>query len=707
MNGAETIPQLPQAVGLVGPEMIEVVQGGVSARTTVRQIAALGGPTGPLGPTGPTGPAGTLGNTGPTGPTGTEGPTGPGGPSGGPTGPTGVAGPTGPSGTGPTGPSVTGPTGPTGATGPSGTGPTGPTGIVGPTGPTGPPGTAAQIAALTTTVTTSPVLFSLEQTTAEQAAGVTPTNYSYAPGNVLRYGADPSGVADSTTAFQQAHNSNNSIFVPAGQWLLNQTTVGTIFTVKKSNFSMIGVGPESQLIHTASGVVTGTQGVIQITPSTGTISNLYFANFRITGPTPNNGTAANSTNRMQGMSFQDNVSTNQILDVQVENVIVENMEMACFGLGGVTSLSCQRIRFYECVARFSRQDGFNDYANNTDIVWEDCHAHDLDGFGHEHGSARVVIDGGTVRRCGQSGIGLEYEASPVAANRRVITNIAISDITSAFYTNQPGISLGQLENPYNTEISNCSISRTGGHGIIVTNSGLSQIDILNNRIYDVGGGATNTFGVYMDNVMSNCSILANKIATVSAGYAMTVGIVCAGAGAATNLIQGNDIEGASTQKISANAPTRVFRSILPNLQNSGGTGNTGGTETTLMSFNVPANTLEVVNQSIKITAWGACASNANAKRVRIYFASTVICDTTAIVANGNSWRLEATIAVATSSIMETNSSGQFNNAVQPAATVQTGSQSFTISNLIKVTGQGVATNDVTESGLLIEFPETY
>jgi hypothetical protein len=50
MNGAETIPQLPQTIGLVGPEMIEVVQGGVSARTTVRQIANLGGPTGPTGP---------------------------------------------------------------------------------------------------------------------------------------------------------------------------------------------------------------------------------------------------------------------------------------------------------------------------------------------------------------------------------------------------------------------------------------------------------------------------------------------------------------------------------------------------------------------------------------------------------------------------------------------------------------------------------
>ena len=139
-----TIPNLPMATSLSGAEQLEIVQAGVSRRTTITAVgnAIPIGPTGPFGPTGPTGPSG----TGPTGPTGSAstvaGPTGPSGT--GPTGPTGaastVAGPTGPTGTGPTGPTgaasaVAGPTGPTG------TGPTGPTGaastVAGPTGPTG------------------------------------------------------------------------------------------------------------------------------------------------------------------------------------------------------------------------------------------------------------------------------------------------------------------------------------------------------------------------------------------------------------------------------------------------------------------------------------------------------------------------------------------------------------------------------------------
>jgi hypothetical protein len=209
-----TIPMLTQAVGLIGDEQLEIVQAGASARCTVLQIANLGGPTGPPG-VGPTGPTGILGPTGPsgsgpTGPTGpASGPTGPLGPTGpsgtGPTGPTGAgaAGPTGPTGTGPTGPAggigALGPTGPMGITGPTGTGPTGPTGVggltgsAGPIGPTGPPQTQAGLGALL-----------YPRTTAEVAAGVTPSNLVYPTLCLERYGADPTGFSASDTAFAQA-----------------------------------------------------------------------------------------------------------------------------------------------------------------------------------------------------------------------------------------------------------------------------------------------------------------------------------------------------------------------------------------------------------------------------------------------------------------------------------------------------------------------
>ncbi len=129
------ISELTASAGLSGPELVEIVQLGVSKRTTIQQILDQ---TGTVGATGATGPNGVTGATGPTGPTGV-----------GTTGVTGVTGPTGPTGTGVTGETgVTGLTGAQGASGPAGVtgaggsaGVTGPTGIAGATGATGSAGT--------------------------------------------------------------------------------------------------------------------------------------------------------------------------------------------------------------------------------------------------------------------------------------------------------------------------------------------------------------------------------------------------------------------------------------------------------------------------------------------------------------------------------------------------------------------------------------
>jgi len=139
------ISELTASAGLTGPELVEIVQGGVSKRASIQQIldktgtiGATGatGPTGPVAATGPTG-VGITGVTGATGPTGTTG-VGTTGVTGatGPTGSTGVAGATGSQGTaGSTGASgATGVTGPIGVTGATGVGTTGASGAAGGTG---------------------------------------------------------------------------------------------------------------------------------------------------------------------------------------------------------------------------------------------------------------------------------------------------------------------------------------------------------------------------------------------------------------------------------------------------------------------------------------------------------------------------------------------------------------------------------------------
>ena len=72
----------------------------------------------------------------------------------------------------------------------------------------------------------------MQQTAAEIAAGVTPTNYAYAPGDARRYGAKGDGVTNDTVALQnmfavciKAANSNGPLFdgyIPAGTYLINE-----------------------------------------------------------------------------------------------------------------------------------------------------------------------------------------------------------------------------------------------------------------------------------------------------------------------------------------------------------------------------------------------------------------------------------------------------------------------------------------------------
>ena len=99
-----------------------------------------------------------------------------------------------------------------------------------------------------------PVIY--PQTAQELAASVTPTNYIYPPGNVLRYGADPSGALDATAAFNQATFSTtpysltgllSDVFVPPGTYLIN----GTVYVRKGQRLH--GVFNGSYIVANSSG----------------------------------------------------------------------------------------------------------------------------------------------------------------------------------------------------------------------------------------------------------------------------------------------------------------------------------------------------------------------------------------------------------------------------------------------------------------------
>jgi len=86
--------------------------------------------------------------------------------------------------------------------------------------------------------------FKYVRTPAEIAAGVTPTNYQYEPGDVRRYGADSSGVSDSATALNAAisqaqQTGGRLVRIPAGIFL-----IGSKISVPAS-VMVIGEGPQT------------------------------------------------------------------------------------------------------------------------------------------------------------------------------------------------------------------------------------------------------------------------------------------------------------------------------------------------------------------------------------------------------------------------------------------------------------------------------
>lgn len=63
------------------------------------------------------------------------------------------------------------------------------------------------------------------QTAVELSAGITPTNYAYPFGNVLRYGAKNDGVTDNTVAMTVAHSMGINIYYPAGTYKFTYVTI--------------------------------------------------------------------------------------------------------------------------------------------------------------------------------------------------------------------------------------------------------------------------------------------------------------------------------------------------------------------------------------------------------------------------------------------------------------------------------------------------
>lgn len=93
-------------------------------------------------------------------------------------------------------------------------------------------------------------------------------------GNVLRYGADPTGATDSTTAIQNAINQNGRVYLPQGTYL-----VGTLFYPNQIGFTFVGDGPNVTILQAKN----PNAPVLQKVQTAGVLNEGYFGFFSVKG----------------------------------------------------------------------------------------------------------------------------------------------------------------------------------------------------------------------------------------------------------------------------------------------------------------------------------------------------------------------------------------------------------------------------------------
>lgn len=141
--------------------------------------------------------------------------------------------------------------------------------------------------------------------------------------------------------------------------------------------------------------------------------------------------------------------------------------------------------------------------------------------------------------------------------------------------------------------------------------------------------------------------------------------------------------------------------------NTTAVGNVGTGEDDLMTYTLPASALPGNGQSLRIKAHGTWASNNNTKRLRAYFDSTLLFDTTGQSYNNGTWSLDITIYRTGTDAGKTvavyrNEDGSVGQSVL-VRNAAISSLAWTSARIIKLTGEATANDDVTQQGMTVEW----
>ncbi len=129
-------------------------------------------------------------------------------------------------------------------------------------------------------------------------------------------------------------------------------------------------------------------------------------------------------------------------------------------------------------------------------------------------------------------------------------------------------------------------------------------------------------------------------------------------------------------------------------------GNIGVGEDDLMSYTMPANTLNKDNRTIKIQVWGNFGATGNSKTVNIYFGGTVVGQIVTSAGAGD-WNFEMTVVRSALNVQKVYTKGNYNGSSSYSYQVGLG-KTDSASIIIKCTGTGTADNDIEQKVMIVE-----
>lgn len=135
-----------------------------------------------------------------------------------------------------------------------------------------------------------------------------------------------------------------------------------------------------------------------------------------------------------------------------------------------------------------------------------------------------------------------------------------------------------------------------------------------------------------------------------------------------------------------------------------GVGNVDAGEDTLMTYSLPTNALSANAKGVRVTVYGTIANNANAKTVKVYFGTTTVYTDSMTVNQAYNWTAQYTAIRTGTDTQDVFGTGFIENtAMTVAPYYATDAQDDGAAIVIKCTGEGVASNDIIQQGMLVEY----